>query len=140
MKKNYKGAVSKETKKSKKQINQLWCLHKKTKFWNSNSSFPLYPRTSNFVLSTPHTWLFLISIQIPQILKNFGIFLENFNKEINIVTHSFFFANAQSIYYSHICNKTGKKPIVFHQVNFCQRLMYLQCFHYRSSVIEKQKV
>ena len=68
----------------------------------------LYPQRSYFGLSTPSSWTSLIGIQNPTTQSNFGIFLENFNNEVNIVTYSFFFANAQIIYYSHIYNKTDQ--------------------------------
>ena len=71
-------------------------------------------RTSNFDLTRPHFWTSLIGIQPPPpppplTLGNFGSFLENFKNEINIVTHSFFLANAHSIYYSHMYHKTDRK-------------------------------
>ena len=45
---------------------------------------PLYPQTSNFTLSTRHSWTSSIGIQnSPK--GNFEMLLENFNNEINIV-------------------------------------------------------
>ena len=38
--------------------------------------------------------------------------------------YSFFFAIAQRIYYSHMYNKTDRKPTDFHQVDFCEKLIY----------------
>ena len=90
-----------------------------SKFWTptfpppSPLHFPLYSQTYNFGLSTPHSWTSLIGIQNSPTLDNFGIYLENLNNEINMVMHSFFFANAQSIYYSHMYNKTDRKANSF---------------------------
>ena len=39
------------------------------------------------------------------------------------LAHSFFFANAHNVYYSHKYNKTERKPTGFHQPDFCERLM-----------------
>ena len=67
-------------------------------------------RTPNFDLSRPHSWMSLIGIQNPSTLVNFGIFIENFNNQIKIVVYTFFIAHAyNSIYYSHMYNKTDRK-------------------------------
>ena len=87
---------------------------KKSKIWTPTPPFPLYPQKSNFGLSSPYSWTSLIGIQAPpSTLGNFGIFLETFNNGINIVTYSFFFALANSIYYSHMYIKTNRKANSF---------------------------
>ena len=80
-----------------------------SKFRTLTPSSPLL-RTPNFDLSRPHSWMSLIGIQNPSTLVNFGIFIENFNNQIKIVVYNFFIAHAyNSIYYSHMYNKTDRK-------------------------------
>ena len=89
---------------------------------------PLYPQTSNFTLSTPHSWTSLIGIQnSPK--GNFEMLLENFNNEINIVVKSFFFANTQSIYSSDIYNKIDRKANRFSPRRLCTRFSKPQVLH-----------
>ena len=49
----------------------------------------------------------------PTILGNLGIFQQNFNNEIIIVTYSFCFVNVHSIYYSHMYDNTNRKTNSF---------------------------
>ena len=89
---------------------------------------PLYPQTSTFTLSTPHSWTSLIGIQnSPK--GNFEMLLENFNNEINIVVQSFFFANTQSIYSSDIYNKIDRKANRFSPRRLCTRFSKPQVLH-----------
>ena len=89
---------------------------------------PLYPQTSNFTLSTRHSWTSSIGIQnSPK--GNFEMLLENFNNEINIVAQSFFFANTQSVYYSDIYNKIDRKANRFSPRRLCTRFSKPQVLH-----------
>ena len=99
--------------KSKKEFGKgsfIYDVRKNSKFWIN--LLPLYLQTSTFGLSTPNSWTSLIGIQpppSPMTLDDFGISFENFDNGINIVTYSFFFAKAHSIYYSHIYYKSDRK-------------------------------
>ena len=75
-----------------------------------------FPLSTNIQFWSKHTPLLdLLNWHSPPSSHqgNFGIFLENFNNEINIVTYSFFLANAQSIYYSRMYNKSDRKSNSF---------------------------
>ena len=75
-----------------------------------------FPLSTNIQFWSKHTPLLdLLNWHLPLSSNqgNFGIFLENFNNEINIVTYSFFLANAQSIYYSRMYNKSDRKSNSF---------------------------
>ena len=50
------------------------------------------------LIGTPSTWKWSL-----------GIFLENINNDMNILTYSFFFGNAHNIYNSQKCNKSDGK-------------------------------
>ena len=110
---------------------------------SSPPSFP-HPTPSSllsiniqFGLSTSHSCTSIIGIQNPPILGNFWIFLENFNNEINIVTYGFFFANAQSIYYSHVYNKADTKANSFSPNRLLWKTNAQMKFQDGNSVIEK---
>ena len=70
--------------------------------------FPQNPPSTNIQFLSVHIPLLdvlnLHLIRLP--LCNFGILSEIFNNKTNIVTYSFFFATAYSIYFSRIYNKT----------------------------------
>ena len=98
--------------KSKKEFvkgHSFMTSSKKSKFLTP-TPFPLYPQSSNFDLSRPHSWTSLTGIQNPRYFRNF---LQNFNNKINIVTYSFFFANTYSICYFHMDNETDRKANSF---------------------------
>ena len=123
-------------KRQRKEIVFIYDVRKnfkKSKFRNPTHPLPLSPLSKNIKFWSMHTLL-------PDVLNwhsksphpgQFRNFLENFNNEINIVPQSFSFANAQSIYYSHISNKIDRKPSPL-----CERLMQLECFHYRTTIQE----
>ena len=91
----------------------------------------LYPQTSNFSLSTTNLWASLIGIENFFTLCNFGIFLEKFNSDINIVRYNYFLANSRSICYSREYNKTDRKGNSFSPSWLLWKANYLQCFHYK---------
>ena len=119
--KNYEGAESKEKRKNKKivlnskkefaRVYSFITSARKSKVWTSTPSSPLSTNIQfwsnhtplldvlNWHSTTSHTQT---HTHTHNTLGNFGIFLKNFNNEVNIVKYSFFFANAHSIYYSHI--------------------------------------
>ena len=97
----------------------------------SKGSFRLTspPISRNIQFWSKHnpSWTGLLSVLYP--LGNFGIFLENLNNEINIVTYNLFLF----LYYSHKYNKNDS------EANFCEIHMYLQCRHYRTTNQLKKK-
>ena len=78
---------------------------------HSKPNPPSSPLSTNTKFWSKHTPLFGILNwhSKPPTLGNFGIFLNNVNNEINIVTYSFFFTTANSIYYFHMYNITEWK-------------------------------
>ena len=123
-----------------------------SKFRTLTSSSPLL-RTPSFDLSRPHSWMSLIGIQNPStwlisefLSKPLTIRSRQWCTPFSLLMHVIVFTILICII------KLTEKSTVFHQVDFCERLMYLQCFHYTTtsevqnkfqdgnSVIEKQKV
>ena len=133
--KKYKGAESEETKKNKKN-------HSIAKKEFDNRSYIYDVRENSLNIGPPpccsplSTIILFWSKDTPllNVLKltfktlPLGVISKFSSKNVdqcwsyNRVTYNFFFANAQSIYYSH-----------FHEANFCERLIYLQYFHYRTT-------
>ena len=99
-------------KQNKNKFKQKFFIKSFSSF--SNLSHPVKP-TLRFAVKISHP----CNNEKYPVLQHFSHFVikyltsnrttENFNNEINIVTYSFFFANAQSIYYSHIYNETDVK-------------------------------
>ena len=96
-----------------------------------------------FLFSHFH-YLFLICIpslnwsSISTVLGVFKVFLENFISDINIVAYSSFLCVIFVILISMI--KLAKYWTDFHQVDFYERVMYLQCLHCRTTIPVQIKV
>ena len=96
-----------------------------------------------FLFSHFH-YLFLIYIpylnwsSISTVLGVFKIFLENFISEINIAAYSSFLCVIFVILVSMI--KLAEYWTDFHQVDFYERVMYLQCLHCGTTIPVQIKV
>ena len=90
---------------------------------------------SNFGLRTSQSWIFVIGIQSPSPLP--WLISEFYLKTLkmrSIKPRPVFSLLMYIVHTILVCLiKLRQKLTVFCQANFCERLMYLQCFHYRTT-------
>ena len=90
---------------------------------------------SNFGLRTSQSWIFVTGIQSPSTLPwLISEFYLKILKMKSIKPRPVFSLLMYIVHTILVCIiKLRQKLTVFCQANFCERLMYLQCFHYRTT-------